>query len=341
VAIDLLEGFESQVATTGGLFQTISGTLVGAGGRTGGYLQCDSGVMQWVRTLDTAHITQRLAFGWRTHLNGSAAAEFLRFRGDGGTVTHVVLEATFTGVLQVRRGVGGTVLASTPTNTVLVNVWHHIEMAVTISDTVGTVELWVDSVKLIDISNQDTRNAGASANLDQIAGGLLLTTYGDMDFDDLIIATNHGTQLGECKVYERTLTGNGNYSQLLGSDGNSTDNYLLTDDVAPPSLTDYAGSATAGQHDTYAVQDLPASVPTGATIPAVEWRSYAGKSDAGAKFLKPMLRRASTDHVAASQAVVQAGSMLHHIFETDPIAAGAWTVSNVNACEYGGEVSDT
>lgn len=56
-------------------------------------------------------------------------------------------------------------------------------------------------------------------------------------------------------------SGNGTTSQLTGSDADSVDNYLHTDEEAP-SDGNYVEGTTTGEYDTYATDDLPAGVDT-------------------------------------------------------------------------------
>ena len=96
-------------------------------------------------------------------------------------------------------------------------------------------------------------------------------------FDDVYLMAGTGDEfLGDCTVATLLPTGNGFVNQFVGSDGNSTDNYLLVDEQ-PPSSTDYVGSATTGQQDLYTLTNLTGSgtvLAVAPTIYAVRARAY-------------------------------------------------------------------
>lgn len=73
--------------------------------------------------------------------------------------------------------------------------------------------------------------------------------------------------------------GNGDNSAWAGSDGNSTDNFLLVDEV-PPNTTDYVESNTSGQIDEYELTATPAGLGAADTINVVQVGVYAAVSDA-------------------------------------------------------------
>lgn len=84
---------------------------------------------------------------------------------------------------------------------------------------------------------------------------------------------------GSGKVIVLRPNGNGDNSAWTGSDGNSTDNYLLVDET-PPDSTDYVESNTSGQIDDYDFAATPAELGTNDTINVVHVGVYAAVSDA-------------------------------------------------------------
>lgn len=247
---------------------------------------------------------------------------------------------------QIRRDGDGTgagfpsgpVLAETEPNIAIIGTWHYIEVKVKIADASGTVELRQDGVTRLSYTG-DTQNGGV-ANVDRVAWASRTNGLG-YRIDDVYILNEQGslnnTFLGDTRCYPLYPNGNGNYSQLVGSDGNSTDNYLLVDESPVPSSTDYVGSATVGQKDTYAFENMPVSV---GTIRGVETRVYAAKTDTGTKQVRALIRRSATDANGADHALADnAYVTFQDMFEQDPHAGpGAWTITNVNGSEFGAEV---
>jgi hypothetical protein len=154
----------------------------------------------------------------------------------------------------------------------------------------------------------------------------LLDTAGAAPYNDF---------LGDVRVIRMLPNNNGVSSQLVGSDGNSTDNYLLVDEM-PVATSDYVGSLTVGNRDLYELSDLPTSGLVYATQPVV----WATKTDVGARSLK-LLQRASGGTIVSSTAQsVTFGSYIWcygDLRTTDP-AGAALTVANTNSQQVGVEV---
>jgi hypothetical protein len=128
-------------------------------------------------------------------------------------------------------------------------------------------------------------------------------------------------------------SGNGNTSNWVGSDGNSTDNYLMVDETSPDSDTTYVESGTSTNKDTYAFGDI-SHTPT--SIYGVQVTTYAKADDAGARLIGVVTRSAAADYNASVTHALGA-SYAHHptVLETDPATAAAWTKTNLNAAEFG------
>lgn len=235
---------------------------------------------------------------------------------------------------------GTTVIIDVLPNVLFRYTWHYIELQVKIANSGGTVELRQDGATIATFTG-DTQNGGTDGLIDrvQFTGPGLGDVAG---LDDIYILNEQGggpdnTFLGDTRCFPLYPNGNGNYSQLLGSDGNSVNNYQQVDEAGAAVTTDYNASATDGDKDTYTFQDLPVSV---GTIHAVEIRMNAEKSDVGNKAIRSVIRRSGTDSLGADQILSEDDAPHRQLFPLDPIAAAAWTISNVNSSEYGVEVQD-
>lgn len=254
---------------------------------------------------------------------------------DTGTVHVAVRYNSGTQKFDLMHG-NGTTLAST-TNTYSTNTWYYVELKATIADSGGTAVVRINESTVINFTG-DTRN-GAAAQFTQFVVQCGHTTQ---IVDDLYICDATGSApyndfLGDVRVSTRSPNGNGNASQLLGSDGNSTDNYLLVDEI-PPSATDYVGSATVGQRDTYAYTALPT---TSGQALAVRPLAFAHKSDAGAASFKIVSRLSGgTERVETAVALSATPNtpVSGDLRTVDP-ANAAWTIASVNSSEFGVEVA--
>ena len=259
----------------------------------------------------------------------------ISFFSDAGATQHITVVFGSTGNIDVRRGnTGGTILASA--TSAYSSGWNYFEVRCIISDTVGEVQVRVNgsASNTINLTSSDTKNGGTLTSIDRVS------LYGNSQaqFDDWYIIDTTGslnnTYLGDCRVYTLAPSGNGNYSQFVGSDGNSTDNYLLVDEQ-PYSTGDYTGSATSGNRDSYVMTDLPG---TATTVFGVNEVSVVFKSDAGAATMKQLLRISATDYESSAVTLSTSPSVITTLRETNPNTSAAWTPAGVNGAEAGARV---
>lgn len=236
----------------------------------------------------------------------------------------------------------GTRLAFTDTNIFTFNTWNYLELGAVINNTTGLAEIRLNGVAVLDFAG-DTRNGGTLGVVNKmgVTGGLDSGSSQSRRYDDFYLLNEQGPApwnsfLGDTRMYPLYPNGNGFYSQLVGSDADSTDNYLLVDEPGTPNTADYVGSAIDGDKDTYEFEDMPVSV---GTIQAVETRIYAAKTETGAKKIRPVIRRGTdstgSDHILAEDSY----ATYRDIFELDPNEGpGPWTIPNVDNSEYGAEI---
>jgi hypothetical protein len=267
----------------------------------------------------------------------SGQTAYLSFWGDSGVTRHVTVVVKGDGGVEVRRGTtSGTVLASLGAGTLTSDTWCYVEARVTVADSGGTVKVRLNGAgsNAIDFTG-DTKNGGTATNIDAVSlGSGASTAY----VDDWYVADTAGSVnndfLGDVRVYTLAPNGNGNSSQMTGSDGNSTDNYALVDEQ-PYSASDYVGSATTGHKDTYAMTDLPGTVTT---VLGVQEVAVVAKSDAGAATIKQVVRSGGADYATSAVTLGTSYATLVNLRESDPATATAWTPSGVNSAEAGVEV---
>ena len=92
------------------------------------------------------------------------------------------------------------------------------------------------------------------------SGNFICEIYGDDIYIDDTTGESSATPPPAHVFYYITPDGNGNYAQWTGSDGNSTDNYLLVD-AAPPNDSDYVLETVADQYDSYTMSTF--TIPEG------------------------------------------------------------------------------
>lgn len=267
----------------------------------------------------------------------SASTTFqLSLWGDSGATQHLTFVVN-ANVVKVYRGTSSGTLLATGATTITA-AWHVFEFRATISDSTGVVQVWLEggSSTEINLSSTDTKNGGTNSSIDKVR---IVEAGSNWDFSDFILSDASGSynnsRMGEVTVRTLTPNGDGNSSQLLGSDGNSTNNYLLVDEV-PFGDSDYVGSPTSGQGDTYTMTDLTGTP----TVRAVQVTARMGKSDAGVVQGKNRIRSGGTNYASAAKTPVGTGfGAVTELYETDPATSSPWTYTNVNALEVGAEVA--
>ncbi len=339
MTLQLIEGFEDGIVANAipGKW-AISGSIgvSAANGRHGSGAKgtaANSGLSRRVE----AHQALILGAAFRfdslaTHLGNTYRT--ISFYGDGGATQHLLINVHPTVFAMYR---GGTRLPDIP-HSMTTGTWYYVEVKVVLSDTAGAIVFRVDGVE-IGRFDGDTRNAGTNPTLDtvelwQYQTGTLYTTWAA---DDIYIANGAGTVdndfLGDHRVDLVLPNGNGFYSQLLGSDGNNVDNYLLVDEN-PPDTLDYVGSATDGNKDTYLFGDAPA----GRTISGVQTTQVSAKTDTGAKSMRQLARIGGVDYAGIADALKTAYHARVRTMGVSPATGADWTEAEFNGAEFGVEV---
>jgi hypothetical protein len=320
-------GFGSQTSYTP---QTASPRSAG-----GYYLTAGSAVTptSLIKNLPAAS-TMIVGFGIRFFDTFQASWSF-SFYGDGGGTQHItVVYNTGTGQLNIRRGSSsGTLLVSTVSQ-LLFNQWNYVEISVSISDTVGEIHVRLNGSPTDDVSFVgDTKNGGTATTIDKVAFGMA-----KFDIADVYIADTTGTAantfLGDVAVRTLTPNGNGTYSQLVGSDSDSVNNYLLVDD-RPYSGADYVASANTGDKDSYTMADLPAGVTT---IYGMQIGGLIAKSDVSLAQARYFVRSGGTDYGGTTQTLNTSFNGYYDLRTVDPATGLAWTPSGINSAEVGLEI---
>lgn len=274
-----------------------------------------------------------MGYAWQ---HGTGHTHYLDFYTDGGATQQVRIFFNSDGSVTVYRGTV-TSIATLPA-TSFASGWNYIEISVSINATTGIVKIRKNGATsdLLSFSG-NTKNGGTSSSVDALrftgdsSGGY---TY----IDDLYICDTGGSTnnsfLGDVRVYTLSPSGNGTYSAFVNSAGNSTNNYTYVDEQ-PYATSDYVGSATPGNKDSYAMADLPAGVTT---IFGVQQATVAAKSDAGLAQLKHLVRISSTDYASSSNVLSTTYNSYLNLMEQNPNTSAAWTNSDVNGIEAGVQV---
>lgn len=229
----------------------------------------------------------------------------------------------------------GTLLARTSGQVVWPSQICHIEVKFTISTSTssGDCKCWVNGVEVLSIgAGVSTRNsANTYANSVQFGHAATNGFYCQSLF---VVDWSSGDAppVGMKRNYNLTPNGDGATNNFVGSDGNSTSNYLLVDDM-PLDTADYTGSSTTNEVDLYAFTDLSV---TPASIEFVQLSTAVVKSDAGARTCRNLIRSGGTNYDSGVDITPSVSYLLYpSIWYTDPATSVAWTKSGVDALQGG------
>jgi len=268
-----------------------------------------------------------VAFWWRwTTVANSQYVDMIGLEDD--TSQQIGLEAHgLNHVLRVTRA--GADISGDSTFVFDADTWYHIALRVVVDNTNGEVELRINGAVEFNLTGLDTQaTANATANrirIGQVAGTNVMPA---MDWDDLVVTD--GPFPGQTRVATLAPNGNGTYSDFVGSDADSTDNYALVDEE-PQDDVDYVETVTVNDKDSYAVADLVGA----ASVVAVSHEVRMLKTDAGDRVARSFLRRGSTDYEGPDYPVTDSAKWASTVWDDDPSTSAAWTPAGVAATEIG------
>lgn len=316
-------------ATAGlaGDWTTTSGspTIVAAAGRSGtACLRLLSASSQLVNQTFDAQATWVVGAAVKLSvLPGSAQSIFELL--DAGTL-QCDLRVNLDGTLSVTRN--GTNLG-TSVSALSAGAFFFIELKVLISDTVGTVGVWVNGASYLSLTGQDTKNtANASANQVKIKACTTTT-----DVDDLYIFDGQGSTCNN-------VQGDSHVQATFGIANGADTGWTLVGAASkwqavaqnPPATANYISSAAAPDSYT-ALYAAPVSL---GPIGALQISMSAEKDDVNATTIAPIVRHAGTDNVGTSVSPTN-GSYLFfsQCYDINPGTGVAWTQTDIVTDEFG------
>ena len=319
-------------------------TFVSAGnGRTGGYggyLETNNTFRYyWQPKAADIHNTFIVGMAVKCQLMPSGNTGYiLRLLSDGITIEQLQILPQVNGSFAIKYGNGLGSTLTTPAGLFVVGTYHYLEVKVTLDDIAGSIYVQYDGIPIASVTGVDTRNGGVGGFDGMKIQNTHFGNMGNWYIDDIYVANGagafHNTFLGDTRIYLLLPNGNGNYSQLVGSDGDQVDNYLQADEN-PPSSADYNQSAVTGAKDSYSMDDLSVTV---GTVSGVTLSAYAAKSDAGTKQTRLFVRHTAADAPGSDHPLTVDYAGYNDVLDADPITAAEWTITNVNSAEFGFEV---
>ena len=300
--------------------------LTGGSARTGrGWLQINSAAFGPYKVIP--HNTSPLfAINWQSDTPGFCMG-FMNFDADvGENATLLKLLVLSDGNVAVNSGTYGgpqPLLGRTFTpGLVTFNIYNSLAMQATIG-LHGTVNVWVNGVQVLALTNVDTRHMNNPAlnyiNAVQIMGpgGIPTCLVDDVYCLDCSVGPN-STFLGALRLYAMPPTANASvqWTPLSGT------NWSEVSEVPPDGDTSYNSSGTVGQIDQY-VYPL-AGVPAGASIKFVQ-HELDMRVDSGSRSVASV---AGGVIAATSQALGNGYHIYPTAYDLNPVTGLPWAAGD-------------
>ena len=221
--------------------------------------------------------------------------------------------------------------------------WYFLEFKIKLTNSTisGDCVLRINNEQVFDMIGVDT--LGTNSNITDLRIGPGATKAPDNAWqvryiDDLYISNTSGsapnnTFLGDIRVVTIRPTGNGTTNNFLGSDADSTDNYLHVDEETPDGDTSYVESSTSGEIDMYLMNNLPV---TPVNIFGLENILICKKDDAGTRTGKHVLRLGGTNY-PTGEFFPSADSYIAftNLWEKNPDTDSQWLKTDIDNLEAG------
>lgn len=254
-----------------------------------------------------------------------------------GSSLQIGLHVRSGGYLTVLRSTSNTEIARSAEPLLIEDAWKYIEMKVYISSTSGTVDVRVDGQDVINLSGINTNPLGITDQTATTTG--FGTGWVDADgqgLTDYYVCDGQGSLnndfLGDVEVQTLYPNAAGNNSQWTPLSG---DNYTNVDESVSDNDTSYVYASSAGTIDTYEYDSMTA---VSGVVHGIQHNIWARKAMSGSVSVAPVTRPNATDYTGESQTVASTYADLMVIEETNPDTGLTWTISEVNAAQFGQKV---
>lgn len=329
------EGFEMGDAV--GYLMLGSASIDGAVRRSGVYsLKCTRSSSSLKITLPSTYSEVYLRFAVKVGVEG-IGGRYVSLRSSGNDVGKINLSENAVASITVNGSTqyGTTVLLS--------NVWYLLEFHLKIANTGGIAELKVDGNAVEATISGDTQGSYSTLNEIFFFGTTSASDNSYIHYDDVALNdTSGGVDDSWCEdghIVVLNPNANGDSSQWTGSDGNSTDNYALVDEVPSNGDTDYVQDSTSGNKDLYNLASIAAFV-AGQSVLRVWAEARARKTDTDAATLLLGVKSGSTEDWDTGTVLTESYTRIRgedHVVNPDDSAA--WEEADLNALQVGIKVS--
>jgi len=264
---------------------------------------------------------------WMAGLPANSNREAFVF-SDVTNTAQVQFDIETTGVINVRQP-GGTILGATPLPVLVSNAWNHIEVKVTIDNSVGSFEVRVNGASVLTLTNVDTQ---ATANASSAQFTCLSSLGGTTSYiKDFIVWDTTGSFnnnfMGTVRCIDIVSDGD---SSLTWTPNSGSTGYNILAHIPPQDDTSYIAAATT-LTSTFTLANLPATV---SSVRGNILKLRARKEDSGDGNTQVGLKSGASTSLGANRPITTAYTYWFDVNETDPATGAAWTPTAFNSAIF-------
>ena len=226
---------------------------------------------------------------------------------------------------------GASSLLGTTSETLPMGTWTYVELKVYIDNSLGTVDIHFNGQSVLALSNVDTLFSTTGISEVQFHP----IKY--FSLDDIYIYDDIGgapSMQGPIVIEQLLPTGDDthNWTPSTGSTG-----YEVVDNPEIEDTT-YISDSTVNTVELWSYENLS---EIDGTILAAQQHTRAGTDDVGLRTVEILCESGgTTDSVSVGLTTDGSFDVSEVIYENDPNTSSAWTISNLNAANFGVKVGD-
>ena len=212
------------------------------------------------------------------------------------------------------------------------NVWCYIEMKVFISTTAGTIDVRVNGDDVLNFTALNTNPVGTLAGSATSVGmGSAFSLNGS--FTDFYACDGQGSVnndfLGDVEVQTIYPDGDGFVSDWASLSG---PNWTGVDEQVADGDGSYVYANVSGKMDLYTYSDI---TELSGVVHGIQHNVWARKVTSGTVRVAPVTRADASNVAGPSASLSQSYTDALSVEETNPETGLPWTISQVNAAQFG------
>jgi len=248
------------------------------------------------------------------------------------------LQVVFNGFSNGWANSPNTVLGTTSSGLLNLNVWNYIEVQTNFTSAASgyvNINLNGQSAHTLSLTGIATLTSGSIPGINQVALGHSLSSNGDNSiyYDDFYLCDNTGTTnntfLGDIKVITLTPSASGRLNQFTQTGGTTGGHYTAVNEIPADGDTSYVASSTVGNIEDYKLSTLPG---VGAVY-GIQVVAYVRKDDAGARSLAIGVGNGSTESFNSGSYLTESYQFYTNPLNTNPLTSANWSPTDFSTLQ--------